>query len=146
MVLGSILLISVFYFYVASSLIFVQYMSLRLPQPSIDLLYVGLVMFIVGIVGNFYHHTLLSKLRKNNEKEYKIPMGGLFKLVICPHYFFEIMIFFGFSFISQTPLAFACALGDSCYLIARSYETKKWYVNKFEDFPNSIKCVIPYIF
>ncbi|KAF5805946.1 putative 3-oxo-5-alpha-steroid 4-dehydrogenase (NADP(+)) [Helianthus annuus] len=144
--LGSTILISIFYFYVATSLIVVHYMSLGLPEPPIDLKYVGVIMFTVGIIGNFYHHNLLAKLRTDKEKEYKIPRGGLFNLVICPHYSFEILIFYGFAFISQTPLAFACALGDSCYLIARSYQTRNWYVNKFEDFPASIKRLIPYVF
>ncbi|KAL7584197.1 steroid 5-alpha-reductase DET2 [Lactuca sativa] len=146
MILGSTILISIFYFAAAVSMIVVHYLSLGLPDPSIDLKYIGLIMFVVGIFGNFYHHNLLSKLRKDKDKGYKIPNGGLFNLVICPHYLFEIMIFVGLSFISQTPLAFACTFGDSMYLIARSYETRKWYVNKFEDFPKSIKCVIPYVF
>ncbi|KAJ9545949.1 hypothetical protein OSB04_025656 [Centaurea solstitialis] len=146
MVLGSVILISIFYFSAAIGLIVVHYLSLGLQEPSIDLKYIGLIVFILGIFGNFYHHSLLSKLRKTNEKGYKIPQGGLFNYVICPHYLFEILIFVGISFISQTPLAFACTFGDSLYLIARSYETRKWYVNKFEDFPKNIKCVIPYVF
>ncbi|KAL4557472.1 hypothetical protein LXL04_035650 [Taraxacum kok-saghyz] len=146
MILGSTILISIFYLSAAASMIVVHYLSLGLPDPSIDLKYIGLILFLVGISGNFYHHKLLSKLRTANEKGYKIPHGGLFNLVICPHYLFEIIIFVGMSFISQTPLAFACTFGDSMYLIARSYETRKWYVNKFEDFPKNIKCVIPYVF
>ncbi|XP_071732063.1 uncharacterized protein [Rutidosis leptorrhynchoides] len=146
MVLGSIIIISGFYFSAAVGLIGVHYLTLGLPEPSIDLKYIGLTIFIVGILGNFYHHSLLSKLRKNNEKEYKIPRGGLFNLVICPHYLFEIIIFVGITCISQTPVAFACTFGDSMYLIARSYATRKWYENKFEDFPKHVKCVIPYVF
>ncbi|XP_076890772.1 uncharacterized protein LOC143541987 [Bidens hawaiensis] len=146
MVLGSTIIITLFYFSAAAGLIIVQYMTLGLPEPSIDTKYIGLILYILGILGNFYHHTLLSKLRKNNEKVYKIPRGGLFDLVICPHYLFEIIIFVGISLIAQTPLAFACTFGDALYLIARSYVTRKWYVNKFEDFPKEVKCVIPYVF
>lgn len=146
MILGSVILITGFYFSAAAGLIGVQYLSLGLPEPSIDLKYIGLIIYVVGIIGNFYHHSILSKLRNNNDKGYKIPQGGLFGLVICPHYLFEILIFVGLSFISQTPLAFACTFGDTLYLIARSYETRKWYVNKFEDFPKHTKCVIPYVF
>ncbi|KAI3757199.1 hypothetical protein L6452_04733 [Arctium lappa] len=145
-VLSSAITISISYFSIAASLIVVHYLTLGLPEPSIDLKYIGLLVFTLGIFGNFYHHNLLAKLRKPNEKGYKIPHGGLFNLVICPHYLFEILVFWGFYFISQTPLAFACAFGDSLYLIARSYETRKWYVNKFEDFPKNVKCVIPYVF
>lgn len=146
MILGSTIIISLFYLSAAASLIIVQYLSRELPDPSIDTKYLGLILFLLGISGNFYHHNLLSKLRKNHEKEYKIPRGGLFDLVICPHYLFEIFIFIGISFISQTPVAFACTFGDSMYLIARSYATRKWYVSKFEDFPKHVKCVIPYLF
>ncbi|KAM0062769.1 putative 3-oxo-5-alpha-steroid 4-dehydrogenase (NADP(+)) [Helianthus debilis subsp. tardiflorus] len=146
MTLGSSILITMSYFSTVASLIFVQYLSLGLPDPSIDTKYIGLILFILGISGNFYHHNLLSKLRKNNEKEYKIPRGGMFDLVICPHYLFEFITFVGISFISQTSLAFTCTFGVSMYLIARSYMTRKWYVNKFEDFPNGVKCMIPYIF
>ncbi|KAJ9545951.1 hypothetical protein OSB04_025658 [Centaurea solstitialis] len=145
-VLSSAITISISYFSIAASLIVVHYLTLGLPEPPIDLKYIGLIVFTLGIFGNFYHHNLLAKLRKKNEKGYKIPQGGLFNLVICPHYLFEMLVFWGFSFISQTPLAFACAFGDSLYLIARSYETRKWYVNKFEDFPKNVKCVIPYVF
>ncbi|MFS8005095.1 putative 3-oxo-5-alpha-steroid 4-dehydrogenase (NADP(+)) [Helianthus anomalus] len=102
MILGSITFITLFYISAAASLIIVQYLSLGLPDPSIDTKYIGLILFILGISGNFYHHNLLSKLRNNNEKEYKIPRGGLFDLVICPHYLFEIIIFIGISFISRT--------------------------------------------
>ncbi|KAI3757198.1 hypothetical protein L6452_04732 [Arctium lappa] len=146
MILGLIILISIFYFSAVVGLIVVHYLTLGIPEPLIDLKYIGLIVFMLGILGNFYHHNLLVKLRKPNEKGYKIPQGGLFNLVICPHYLFEIVVFVGISFISQTPFAFACTFGDSLYLIARSYETRKWYVNKFEDFPKNVKCVIPYVF
>lgn len=146
MILGSIIIISIFYFSAAAGLVVVHYLTLGLPKPSINLKYIGLILFTLGILGNFYHHNLLAKLRKPNEKGYKIPQGGLFDFVICPHYLFEIFIFVGISFISQTPFSFACTFGVSLYLIARSYETRKWYINKFEDFPKNIKCLIPYIF
>ncbi|KAJ6901363.1 steroid 5-alpha-reductase DET2-like [Populus alba x Populus x berolinensis] len=49
-------------------------------KPAVDLKYPGIVLFLIGIIGNFYHHRLLSKLRSNNDKEYKVPKGGLFDL------------------------------------------------------------------
>ncbi|EAA20926.1 dfg10 protein [Plasmodium yoelii yoelii] len=45
-------------------------------------------------------HVRLAKLRskalKNNELPYKVPYGGLFDFVSCPHYFSEILIYFSF--------------------------------------------------
>ncbi|MBA0841483.1 hypothetical protein Goarm_003971, partial [Gossypium armourianum] len=106
-----------------------------LSEPSIDLKYLGIVLFLIGISGNFYHHYLLSKLRTKGGKEYKIPKGGLFELVICPHYLFEILGFMGISLISQTLYSFSTTLGIAVYLMCRGYVTRKWYMSKFEDFP-----------
>ncbi|KAL2334923.1 hypothetical protein Fmac_016136 [Flemingia macrophylla] len=70
-----------------ATMIYSQHLTKGLEEPPINLLYPGIVLFVVGIIGNFYHHYLLSKLRGKGEKEYKIPKGGLFDLVICPHYY-----------------------------------------------------------
>ncbi|KAL2557923.1 3-oxo-5-alpha-steroid 4-dehydrogenase family protein [Forsythia ovata] len=123
-----------------------HYLIQGFPEPQTDLKYFGALLFLVGISGNFYHHYLLSKLRIKGDKNYKIPQGGLFSLVICPHYLFEIMGFFGMSCISQTLYPFCFALGSAFYLMGRSYATRKWYQSKFEDFPTHVKALIPYIF
>ncbi|KAM0019579.1 putative 3-oxo-5-alpha-steroid 4-dehydrogenase (NADP(+)) [Helianthus debilis subsp. tardiflorus] len=128
-------------------MIYAQYLSRDLPNPPIDLKYVGVGLFLIGIVGNFYHHNILANLRKEGDKEYKIPQGGLFDLIICPHYVFEIFGYVGMSCISQTPYAFAFTLGTICYLMGRSYATREWYISKFGDkFPKDVKAFIPYVF
>lgn len=53
-------------------------------------LYFGFGVFLIGQGSNFYHHILLTRLRSNESREYKIPEGGLFSLVNCPHYLSEI--------------------------------------------------------
>lgn len=146
MVLDSAISITLSYFSSVVTMIYAQHLTRELPEPPINLMYPGIVLFLVGIMGNFYHHYLLSKLRGAGEKEYKIPKGGLFELVICPHYLFEIIVFYGVSFISQTLYSFSFAIGTTIYLLGRSYATRKWYLSKFEDFPNHVKAVIPFIF
>ncbi|MFX6536200.1 hypothetical protein ABTG41_18390, partial [Acinetobacter baumannii] len=94
--------ISLSYFTFSAMTIYAQYLTTSLSEPIIDLKYVGVSMFLLGIGGNFYHHYLLSKLRTSGDKQYKIPQGGLFGIVICPHYLFEIIGFWGMSCISQT--------------------------------------------
>lgn len=145
-VLDSAILVSVAYFISTASMIYVQHLTEGFPEPLIDLKYLGVVIFIVGISGNFYHHYLLSKLREKGDKGYKLPKGGLFDLVICPHYLFEILAFLGIFLISQTLLSFSCALGSALYLAARSYVTRKWYLSKFENFPREVKALVPYVF
>lgn len=146
MPIDTVIIISGSYFLFAVSVSYSQHLTTGFPDPMIDLKYAGTAMFLVGIIGNFYHHYLLSKLRKEGEKQYKIPRGGLFDLVVCPHYLFEILGFIGISCISQTVNALSFTVGSTSYLIARSYATRKWYLSKFEDFPKDVKAIIPYVF
>ncbi|CAN4126343.1 unnamed protein product [Withania somnifera] len=140
------IVISSSYFLSTVTMIYCQLLTQGLPEPSIDLKYGGFIIFLVGIIGNLYHHILLSKLRTKGENEYKIPQGGLFCFAICPHYLFEILIFIGFSCTSQTLYSISYTLGTTVYLIGRSIATRRWYKSKFDDFPKDIKALIPYIF
>nr|XP_048325391.1 3-oxo-5-alpha-steroid 4-dehydrogenase 2-like [Ziziphus jujuba var. spinosa] len=144
-VLDSVIQISLAYFLSTASLIYAQHLTKGLAEPEIDLKYTGVVLFLIGIIGNFYHHYILSQLRANGEKEYKIPKGGLFGFVICPHYLFEIIGFIGLSFISQTLHALSITTGIIFYLMGRSYATRRWYISKFEVFPKNVKALIPYV-
>ncbi|PON54702.1 3-oxo-5-alpha-steroid 4-dehydrogenase, C-terminal [Parasponia andersonii] len=156
-VIDSAILISFSYFSSAANMIYCHYKLYPTQGPNseqyheqptfIDLKYIGVLLFLIGISGNFYHHYLLSQLRKKGDKDsYKIPKGGLFGLVICPHYLFEILGFVGISFISQTSYAFSFTLGTIFYLVGRSYATRNWYLSKFEDFPKEVKALIPFVF
>ncbi|XP_016490739.1 uncharacterized protein LOC107810464 [Nicotiana tabacum] len=146
MVLDLALIICSPYFMMAAAMPYIQHLIQGYTEPKIDLKYISLLIFVVGISGNFYHHYILSKLRDNREKGYKISQGGLFGLVICPHYLFEILGFLGIAFISQTSFSFSCAMGFALYLMGRSYVTRKWYVSKFENFPKNVKALIPFVF
>ncbi|KAG2631764.1 3-oxo-5-alpha-steroid 4-dehydrogenase 1-like [Panicum virgatum] len=149
MPLGTALFISSYYLFNAVAMIYVQRLSRGLPEPAVDLLCPGVLVFAVGAAGNFYHHLLLSRLRAGGggggDKVCKIPRGGLFELVACPHYLFEIVAFFGFAMISQTVYALVVAVGSAGYLAGRSYATRKWYASKFEEFPARIKALVPYV-
>ncbi|XVE68541.1 hypothetical protein DITRI_Ditri09bG0076100 [Diplodiscus trichospermus] len=145
--LDAMITILVSYLVSSASMIYSQHLTQGFPEPPIDLKHPGIVLFLVGVIGNFYHHYLLSKLRGNgNDKEYKIPKGGLFEFVICPHYLFEVLGFWGISFIAQTLYAFSFTLGCTLFLMGRSYATRRWYLSKFEDFPKGVKAMIPLIF
>ncbi|KAM7526734.1 hypothetical protein LguiA_016636 [Lonicera macranthoides] len=146
MVLDSVLLISSAYFIAVAGMTYIQHLTLGFPEPSIDLKYLGVMLFLAGVCGNFYHHYLLAKLRERDDKGYKFPKGGLFNLVICPHYLFEILGLLGISFICQTLFSFAVSVGSAFYLMGRSYVTRKWYISKFENFPKNVKALIPYVF
>ncbi|KAK4772510.1 hypothetical protein SAY86_014285 [Trapa natans] len=141
-------MISFSYFLTTVTSIYAHYLSLDLPKPAIDLTIPGLGLFTVGIAGNFYHHLMLSRLRADQpgDDTYKVPSGGLFGLVVCPHYLLEILGFIGISLVSQTVYSFASALTMATYLGGRSYATRRWYLSKFEDFPRHVKALVPFVF
>ncbi|XP_024534416.1 polyprenol reductase 1-like [Selaginella moellendorffii] len=125
-------------------------------QPTYNTMWLGVVVFMVGIVGNFYHHCILARIRNSAEglaatarrdsittKKYIVPHGGLFDKVACPQYLFEIGTFIGISMISQTTMSLACAVFVMLYLTARSFSTRDWYVQKLEGFPKTRKALIP---
>ncbi|KAF5770494.1 putative 3-oxo-5-alpha-steroid 4-dehydrogenase (NADP(+)) [Helianthus annuus] len=147
MTVDAAITIGVSYCVSTATMIYAQYLSQELPEPSVDLKYVGLVVFLIGITGNFYHHYILSNLRKRGDKEYKIPKGGLFDLIICAHYFFEVVTFIGVLCISQTTFTLCFTLGTIFLLMGRSHATREWYISKFgEKFRKDIKAIIPYLF
>ncbi|WOL19618.1 3-oxo-5-alpha-steroid 4-dehydrogenase 2 isoform X1 [Canna indica] len=123
-----------------------QYLTQGMQAPSLDLKNIGLVLASIGMIGNLYHHYILSTLRKEGEKGYKVPKGGLFGLVICPHYLFEITEYIGIFCISQTVYSFFYLIGTAVYLSGRSYATRRWYISKFDDFPRNVRALIPFVF
>ncbi|GMG99506.1 hypothetical protein Nepgr_001346 [Nepenthes gracilis] len=144
--LEAITVVPLGYFFGTAAVIYTQHLSRDFPEPPVDLKYAGILLFVLGITGNFYHHYILSNLRGKGEKEYKIPKGGLFNLVICPHYLFEILVLVGMSFIAQTMYSVSLTMGSVLYLMGRSYATRKWYLSNLKTFPKDIKAIIPYVF
>ncbi|XVF42588.1 hypothetical protein PTKIN_Ptkin01aG0376000 [Pterospermum kingtungense] len=146
MAVDTMIVVLLSYFTSSVFMVIAQHQAMGLPEPPIDLKSPGILLFLMGLCGNFYHHYLLSKLRGKGEKQYKIPKGGLFDFVICPHYMFEALGFWGFAFISQSLYSFSFALGTTLLLMGRSYATRRWYLSKFDDFPKNVKAMIPFIF
>ncbi|GJN10207.1 hypothetical protein PR202_ga28284 [Eleusine coracana subsp. coracana] len=149
MPLASAVTVSTGYLLNSVMMIYAQHLTHGLPDPAVNLLYPGVLVFVIGAAGNFYHHLLLSRLRArtgdSGGKGYKIPRGGLFDLVACPHYLFEIVVFLGFAMIAQTVFALAVAISTTVYLAGRSCATRRWYTSKFEEFPTGIRALVPYV-
>nr|ADE76340.1 unknown [Picea sitchensis] len=143
--IGTAIFISFVYSFEAVSFFYVMQISEGSPLPTMDLMPLGILLFVIGMGGNLYHHYLLSRLRKDGKKGYSIPHGGLFEFVVCPHYLFEIIDFVGLAFISQTSFGFCTATMIFLYLLGRSLSTRAWYVKKFEGFPSDRKALIPFV-
>lgn len=105
----------------------------------------GIILFFAGEIVNLYHHFLLRKLRTSDSLSYQIPQGGLFKYINCPHYLAEIVSWIGIAILSKYIISFGVISIISAYLIARSFNTTKWYKNHFPNYPLERKSIIPYL-
>lgn len=108
---------------------------------------IGIILYIIGQFGNFYHHYLLRINRLNNKTKarYVIPKGGLFTFVWMPHYFFEIISWIGMAVTSRHLTFYSTIMGMVGYLCGRSISTKNWYLQKFRDDCPDRKAIIPFI-
>ncbi|KAJ2172638.1 hypothetical protein GGF45_004612 [Coemansia sp. RSA 551] len=112
--------------------------------------YLGLVLFVVGMCGNIYHDNILSTLRRKSSQHakhsYAVPHGGLFTVVSCPHFFCEIVEWLGFAVLSGSPAAWTFLLNVVCNLLPRAFFIHKWYHVTFaHSYPQNRKAVIPYL-
>ena len=106
---------------------------------------VGFIIFLLGAIINNQSDTILINLRKGSETGYKVPYGGLFKYVSCPNHLGEIIEWIGFAILTCSLPTLAFALWTMANLIPRSIEHHKWYIKKFQDYPNNRKAIIPYL-
>ncbi|RYP83958.1 hypothetical protein DL769_001264 [Monosporascus sp. CRB-8-3] len=109
---------------------------------------VGLVLFYVGLTGNYFSDEELREIRRNEmrrqeklkekgqrsiEKHYEVPDNGLFKYMLYPHYFMEWVEWLGY----WTAAGFSCAparcflLNEVFAMLPRAVSGRKWYKEKF---------------
>lgn len=51
----------------------------------------GMILFVGGMVINWYSDKILIELRKKTRNGYSIPRGFLFRYISCPNFFGEII-------------------------------------------------------
>lgn len=121
----------------------------------------GLVVFVIGFVGNRWSDFHLRSLRESSTApdaegqtmtnvrrrgKYVLPTQGLFKLCFCPNYFFEFVQWSGFAIMTSSLAGALWALFGFSTFLPRSLVTKKWYLAKFAGEVDENKAaLIPFI-
>ena len=117
-----------------------------LNTASIDLfgpgIYIGLALFIYGMVLNHKSDNKLISLRKR-DTGYHIPQGGLFNKISCPNHFVEIIEWTGCAVIAFNISALTFAVWTACNLIPRALNHHAWYKESFEEYPKNRRAVVP---
>ena len=128
------------------------YLGYKLPHPGF--FYPGVLLFIIGEIGNCAHHVKLMLLGKqaqedrergNSSARHKMPEGLLFNYVSCPHYFFEIVTWIGYSLATMVLPVFVFLAATVITLSFYSYRNHQKYQADFPDYPTNRKMLIPFI-
>jgi protein-S-isoprenylcysteine O-methyltransferase Ste14 len=105
----------------------------------------GLIFFITGFIINRQADNSLRRLRRSDECDYKISNSGLFRLISCPNYFGEIMIWSGWAVATWSLPGLAFAVWTFANLSPRAWAHHRWYQKYFTDYPPERKALIPKI-
>ncbi len=106
---------------------------------------IGTVLFLTGFTLNVTSDRILRRLRNGRGAAYKIPYGGLFRLVSCPNYLGEIIEWIGWAVLTWSPAGAAFALWTIANLGPRALSYHAWYRKTFPDYPAARKALIPFI-
>ena len=105
----------------------------------------GGLLFLTGMAINIRSDNVLLALRESSKNGYSIPKGGLFTYISCPNFFGEILEWSGFAIMTWSPAAFAFAVWTVVNLVPRAIDHHRWYRDKFPDYPEKRKAVIPFL-
>jgi len=98
---------------------------------------ISFILFFVGIsVNGLAHYQLrlvrLKQMDETSNKRYYSPdeIGVLFRVLICPHYVFEITVFAGMCLLGATSVHYVTFFTVLLYLGSRIRATREWYKKK----------------
>ncbi|XP_064457239.1 polyprenol reductase-like [Ornithodoros turicata] len=113
---------------------------------------VGTVLFLWAYKVQFDSHLRMASLRKDSTGKvittsHKIPHGGWFELVSCPHYFAEIMVYSALTLILwRANLTWWLMMYWTwSNQIAVSFLSHYWYRENFREYPKHRKAVFPFV-
>ncbi|CAL8110250.1 unnamed protein product [Orchesella dallaii] len=124
--------------------------------------YLGTVVFMIGMAINITHDRMLIALRKKSsggegeaksssseteaKQRYKIPRGELFEYVSGANYLGEIIEWIALAFITRGYPQIIFALFSAVFLGIRALHHHRFYKNTFgSSYPQSRKAIIPFI-
>jgi len=103
----------------------------------------GLLLFLAGFAINRQADNTLRRLRQPDEYSYRISNTGLFRLISCPNYLGEIMIWSGWAVATWSLPGLAFAVWTLANLAPRARAHHIWYREQFADYPPERKALLP---
>ncbi len=113
----------------------------RLTQPCFI---IGVLLFFCGFCIHRYADKHLHQLKKQTRR-YSIPYKGLFRWITAPNYLGEIVQWSGWALATWSLPGLVFAVWTFANLFPRALAHHRWYREKFPDYPQHRKAIIPFI-
>jgi protein-S-isoprenylcysteine O-methyltransferase Ste14 len=105
----------------------------------------GVLFFLIGFYVNRHADWVLIRLRRPGETGYKIPYGGLYRLISCPNYFGEILQWCGWALCTFSLAGFGFAVWTAANLVPRALAHHRDYRSRFTNYPRERRAVFPFL-
>lgn len=110
---------------------------------------IGILVYALGFFLIVTSESVVRNLRNPNpgpdEPRYKIPYGYGYRFVSSPQYLGELLAWSGLAIFTWGLPGVMILLISAGNLTPRAFATHKWYKEKFADYPNNRKALIPYV-
>ena len=109
---------------------------------------VGTLLFMLGFIANIDSDAYIRSLRCKGDDKHYFPNRHLYKYVCSANYFSEIVEWFGFALLTQSPAAFLFLIWTCANLVPRSSAIYKKYKSEFpKEMENKkVKRIFPFIY
>ena len=104
---------------------------------------IGLSLFLIGMFINVRSDYYIASMKKRKGPGYHIPNGFLYKYISAPNYFGEIIEWIGWTILTWSISGVIFLIWVVANLFPRAISHHKWYKNKFENYPQDRKAIIP---
>ena len=104
---------------------------------------IGLSLFFIGMFINITSDYLIVGLRKKNGPGYHLPNKFLHKYISSPNYFGEIIEWIGWAVLTWSVSGLVFLIWTIANLFPRAIAHHKWYKEKFDEYPENRKAIIP---
>jgi len=151
----------------------IEFLSPAYSRPTF---WLGISIWSFGFVGNIVHDEILFNIRRkasakgkskdladrtgSQKEHYSIPHGLLYEYISYPNYLCEWMEWLGFAmaasplpdfssisgFLATASPPVLFFLAEISAMAPRAYRGHQWYRNRFPDYPQERRVVIPFIF
>ena len=119
---------------------FTEYASDWMLSPTFI---AGLSLFLIGMFINLRSDYYIASMKKRKGPGYHIPNGFLYKYISAPNYFGEIIEWLGWAILTWSISGVIFLIWVIANLFPRAISHHKWYKNKFENYPQNRKAIIP---